>query len=125
MGMINLMDSKETWLGELAALSAASPQIAELAPLGVKKGLDLTFGRVTDGSAATCWIAGSDRMFSDLVDGRLTLQRAHVTGQARLSGNPEGLLRLAFLFDAAHESRKRQSGAGQASEGCGVPSGAS
>lgn len=111
------MSSQEHWIKDLSALAASSPQISELAPLevgfdvgGKKMGLDLTQGRVTDGSTAQCWIAGSNDVFTDLVNGRLTLQRAYVTGLVQLSGEPESLLRLAFLLDATHALRSRQSG---------------
>ncbi len=111
------MTSQEKWIVELASLAAASPQIPELVPLevgfdvgGAKLGLDLLFGRITDGSAAACWISGTSDDFSDLVEGKVTLQRAHLTGRVRLSGEPEGLLRLAFLLDAAQALKKHQAG---------------
>lgn len=109
------MKSQEKWIVELAALAASSPRIPELVPLevgfevgGTKLGLDLLFGRITDGSTAVCWISGASEDFSDLVAGRVTLQRAHLTGRVTLSGEPEGLLRLAFLLDAAHALKRRQ-----------------
>ena len=118
------MISQEKWIVELASLAASSPQIPELVPLevgfdvsGAKVGLDLLFGRITDGSAASSWISGTSEAFSDLVAGKMTLQRAHLTGRVTLSGEPEGLLRLAFLLDAAHALRKRQ-GDGVFANGC-------
>lgn len=112
------MNNQEKWLVELAALAASSPQIPELVPLevgfevdGAKKGLDLLMGRITDGSSATCWLSGTPDDFAALVDGTLTLQRAHTTGRIQLSGEPEGLLRLAFLLDAANALRQRQQSA--------------
>jgi hypothetical protein len=114
-GMIEAMNNPETWLVELAALAASSPQIPELVPLevgfevsGNKMGLDLLMGRVTDGSSATSWLSGTRDDFAALVAGTLTMQRAHVTGRIQLSGDPEGLLRLAFLLDAAQALRQRQ-----------------
>jgi hypothetical protein len=111
------MNTQEKWMVELAALAAASPQIPELVPLevgfdvnGVKLGLDLLFGRITDGTAASCWISGTSDDFSDLVDGKVSLQRAHLTGRVKLSGEPEGLLRLAFLLDASQALKKRPDG---------------
>lgn len=111
------MSSTDNWLKDLAALAASSPQISELAPLevgfevdGRKMGLDLTQGRITDGSSAQCWIVASAEVFADLVCGAVTLQRAHVSGRVQLSGEPESLLRLAFLLDAAHALRNHQSG---------------
>jgi hypothetical protein len=108
------MATQEKWIVELASLAASSPQIPELAPLevgfdvgGSKVGLDLLFGRITDGSAATCWVSGTNEDLSEVAAGTMTLQRAHLTGRVTLSGNPEGLLRLAFLLDAAHALRKR------------------
>lgn len=112
------MDDREKWLVELASLAAASPQIPELVPLevgfdvgGKRQGLNLLFGRITDGSAASCWLTGSNDDFSELVAGTLTLQRAHLTGRVQLSGEPEGLLRLAFLLDACAAVRGRQKSA--------------
>jgi hypothetical protein len=109
------MDSQEKWIVELASLAAASPQIPELVPLevgfdvsGAKLGLDLLFGRITDGSAASCWVSGASEDFSDLVAGKVTLQRAYLTGRVKLSGEPEGLLRLAFLLDASQALKRRQ-----------------
>jgi hypothetical protein len=109
------MDNQEKWIVELASLAAASPQIPELVPLevgfdvsGAKLGLDLLFGRITDGSAASCWVSGASEDFSDLVAGKVTLQIAHITGRVRLSGEPEGLLRLAFLLDASQALKRRQ-----------------
>lgn len=109
------MKSQEKWITELASLAAASPQIPELVPLevgfdaaGIKVGLDLLFGRITDGSSASCWISGSNEDFCDLVAGRLTLQKAHLTGRVKLTGEPEGLLRLAFLLDAAQALKSHQ-----------------
>ena len=109
------MNNQEKWLVELASLAASSPQIPELVPLevgfevgGKKMGLDLLLGRITDGSSATCWLSGSHDDFVALVDGTLTLQRAHLTGRVQLSGEPEGLLRLAFLLDAVHALRQHQ-----------------
>jgi hypothetical protein len=116
------MSSQENWIQELSALAASSPQIPELAPLeigfdvgGKKMGVNLLQGRITDGTAARCWVVGSSEVLSDIVTGGLTLQKAHVTGQVQLSGEPEGLLRLAFLLDAAHALRTRS--AGRSSEG--------
>lgn len=110
------MESQEKWITELASLAAASPQIPELVPLevgfdasGKKVGLDLLFGRITDGSSASCWLSGSHEDFSDLVAGRLTLQKAHLMGRVKLEGEPEGLLRLAFLLDAAQALKGHQS----------------
>ena len=109
------MNSQEKWIVELASLAASSPQIPELVPLevgfnvsGARVGLDLLFGRITDASAASCWISGTSEVLSDFVAGKMTLQRAHLTGRVSLSGEPEGLLRLAFLLDAAQALRKRQ-----------------
>jgi len=109
------MNTQEKWIVELASLAAASPQIPELVPLevgfdvgGTRLGLDLLFGRITDGADASCLIAGTSQDFSDLVAGKVTLQKAHLTGRVTLSGAPEGLLRLAFLLDAAHALKKRQ-----------------
>lgn len=109
------MNSQEKWIVELASLAAASPQIPELVPLevgfdvsGAKLGLDLLFGRITDGSAASCWVSGSNEILSDLVDGTTTLQKAYLTGRVKLSGEPEGLLRLAFLLDASQALKRRQ-----------------
>jgi hypothetical protein len=109
------MNSQEKWIVELASLAAASPQIPELVPLevgfevgGAKVGLDLLFGRITDGSSASCWISGTSEDFSDLVAGKMTLQKAYMTGRVTLSGEPEGLLRLAFLLDAAQALMARQ-----------------
>lgn len=109
------MSTADTWIRELAALAASSPQIPELVPLevcfeveGRRIGLDLLHGRITDGVSAQCWVSGSERVLSDLVRGAVTLQRAHLTGDVRLSGEPEGLLRLAFLLDAADALRRRQ-----------------
>lgn len=111
------MEKNESWIVELASLAAASPQIPELVPLEVgfkvdnrTFGLDLLFGRVTDGSSARSWLTARDEDFASLVFGDLTLQRAHLTGIVKLSGEPEGLLRLAFLLDAAHARRRRESG---------------
>jgi hypothetical protein len=108
------MNNQENWLVELAALAASSPQIPELVPLevgfevaGRKMGLDLLMGRITDGSSATCWLSGTHDDFAALVDGTLTMQRAHLTGRVKLSGEPEGLLRLAFLLDAAQALRQQ------------------
>lgn len=102
------MSSQDSWIGELSALAASSPRIPELAPVevgfevgGRKMGLDLTQGRITDGSGAQCWVAGSQEALSDIARGGLTLQRAHLMGRVQLSGDPEGLLRFAFLLDAA------------------------
>jgi hypothetical protein len=112
-----LMSSHDNWIQELSALAASSPQIPELSPLeigfdvgGKKMGINLLQGRVTDGAAAQCWVAGSDEVLADLVRGGLTLQKAHNTGKIQLSGEPEGLLRLAFLLDAAHALRSRSLG---------------
>ncbi|MEY4668016.1 MAG: hypothetical protein RL518_715 [Pseudomonadota bacterium] len=109
------MQSQERWIVELASLAAASPQIPELVPLevgfevaGAKLGLDLLFGRITDGSKASSWISGTNEALSDLVAGKMTLQKAYLTGQVKLSGEPEGLLRLAFLLDAAQALKERQ-----------------
>lgn len=109
---------KHAWLIDLAALAASSPQISELAPLevglevdGERIGLDLLHGRITDGSAAQSWVSGSAQVFSDLVAGVITLQRAFVTERVQLSGEPEGLLRLAFLLDAANALRQRKENA--------------
>jgi hypothetical protein len=111
------MDTQEKWLVELASLAAASPQIPELVPLevgfdvaGRKFGLDLLFGRITDGSAASCWISGGPEDLADLVAGKETLQAAYLTGRVKLSGEPEGLLRLAFLLDASQALKKRHMG---------------
>ena len=108
------MSSNDTWIVDLAALAASAPQIPEMSPLevgfdvhGDRFGLDLMYGRITDGVSARCWLTGSDETFRKLVDGTLTLQRAHLTGEIVLSGEPEGLLRLAFLFDAASGLRQR------------------
>lgn len=116
------MSSKDNWIQELSALAASSPQIPELAPLeigfdigGKKTGINLLQGRVTDGAAAQCWVVGSEEVLANLVAGELTLQKAHITGQVQLSGEPEGLLRLAFLLDAAHALRGRSEG--RSSEG--------
>jgi hypothetical protein len=38
----------------------------------------------------------------------MTLQKAYMTGRVTLSGEPEGLLRLAFLLDAAQALIARQ-----------------
>jgi hypothetical protein len=118
------MNSQEKWIVELASLAASSPQIPELVPLevgfdvsGAKVGLDLLFGRITDGSAASCWISGTSEVLSDLVAGNVSLQKAHLTGRVTLTGEPEGLLRLAFLLDAAQALRKRQ-GDGVLASGC-------
>ena len=109
------MNDQEKWLVELASLAAFSPQIPVLVPLevgfeigGKKMVLDLLLGRITDGSSATSWLSGTHDDFVALVDGTLTLQRAHLTGSIQLSGEPEGLLRLAFLLDAAQALRQRQ-----------------
>lgn len=109
------MSASDTWIHELAALAASSPQIPELAPLevgfdidGKRVGLDLLHGRITDGTTAQCWVSGSERVLSDVASGAMTLQRAHLTGGVHLSGEPEGLLRLAFLLDAARALGGRQ-----------------
>lgn len=112
--MITAMKNEEKWIVELAALAASAPQIPEMSPLevgfdvnGKRFGLDLLYGRLTDGTSARCWLSGSNETFAKLVDGSLTLQRAHLAGQIALSGEPEGLLRLAFLVDAAAGLRHR------------------
>jgi hypothetical protein len=108
------MSSTDSWIVDLASLAASAPQIPEMSPLevgfdvnGKRFGLDLMYGRVTDGTRAQCWLSGSNESFQRLVEGSLTLQRAHLTGEVKLSGEPEGLLRLAFLFDAASGLRGR------------------
>ncbi len=108
------MSSTDTWIVELASLAASAPQIPEMVPLevgfdvsGKRFGLDLTHGRITDGTKARCCLSGTNESFQKLVSGALTLQRAHLTGEIALSGEPEGLLRLAFLFDAASGLRGR------------------
>lgn len=109
------MKSQESWIVELAALAASAPTVAELAPLevafevsGTRCGVDLISGRITDGAAARCTLAATTEVFQQLVKGSLTLQKAHLTGLVQLSGEPESLLRLAFLLDAADSVRKRQ-----------------
>lgn len=106
------MSSQDSWIVELSALAASSPRIPELAPVevgfevsGKKMGLNLAQGRVTDGSGAQCWVVGSDEVLSTVARGEMTLQRAHNTGLVQLSGDPEGLLRLAFLLDSARALR--------------------
>jgi len=114
------MNSQDHWIAELAAVSASSPQLSELGALevgfevaGVKRGLELSVGRVTDGSSAVCWLTGSNQVFSELVSGEVTLQHAYVTGQIQLSGEPEGFLRFALLLDTAEALRQSREGAEQ------------
>ena len=102
------MDSSKKWIVELVALAASFPQIPELTPLvvgfdvnGARFGLDLLRGALTDGEAARCWLTASDETFASLVRGEISMQRAHGTGVLQLSGEPECLLRMAFLFDGA------------------------
>ena len=109
------MKSQESWIVELAALAASAPTVAELAPLevafevsGKRSGIDLISGRITDGTAARCSLSGTNEAFQQLVNGSVTLQKAHLTGLLQLSGEPESLLRLAFLLDAADTVRKSQ-----------------
>lgn len=109
------MKSQESWIVELAALAASAPTVAELAPLevafevsGKRFGLDLISGRMTDGTGARCCLSGANETFEQMVNGSVTLQKAHLTGLVQLSGEPESLLRLAFLLDAADAVRKRE-----------------
>lgn len=102
------MDSSKQWIVDLVALATSFPQIPELAPSvvgfdvsGSRFGLDLLYGSLTDGSSARCWLSANDETFEALVRGTLSMQRAHLTGVLTLSGEPESLLRMAFLFDSA------------------------
>ena len=86
------MSSNDTWILDLASLAASAPQIPEMSPLevgfdaqGNRFGLDLMNGRITDGVSARCLLSGSNETFRKLVDGTLTLQRAHLTGEISLS----------------------------------------
>lgn len=110
------MDGIGEWKDELFAVVASATELRELAPVeigievsGERFGLNLAAGRVTDGVAARSWVIGTGEVFSQLVSGAITLQRAHVTGRIKLSGSPEELLKVAFLFDmldARGEKRK-------------------
>ncbi len=94
------------WFSELVAVVASAPHITDLAGFtvcfvvdGEALGLDLARRVPTDATQACCRLAGNDDVFERLVHGRTTLQKAYRTGELEMSGDPQSLLRLAYLFE--------------------------
>lgn len=94
------------WFSDLVAVVASAPQLSELTGFtiafavdGEVLGLDLERHTPTDGAQACCQLAGTDDLFERLVRGQITLQKAYRSGELEMSGNPQSLLRLAYLFE--------------------------
>lgn len=104
-GDVNTLASRR-WFSDLVAVVASSPQLAELTGFtvsfvvdGEALGLDLVRRVPTDAVQACCHLVGKDDVFERLVRGGTTLQKAYRTGELEMSGDPQSLLRLAFLFE--------------------------
>lgn len=109
------MKNEAEWIKELSALAASSEELREslageigFEVSGNRIGLDLSSGRLTDGSIARAWVSGTQEAFSHIVSGSITLQRAHLMGRVKLSGDPEELFRFARLLDMLGAMRERQ-----------------
>ncbi len=94
------------WFSDLVAVVASAPQLSELTGFTVSfavggevLGLDLARHTPTDGAQARCQLAGTDDLFERLVRGQTTLQKAYRSGELEMSGDPQSLLRLAYLFE--------------------------
>lgn len=105
------MQRFKSWLYELSAAIAASVELKDLPPCEVAfsskhetVGIDLATGAITTGAAARCAVIGNESVFEDLVSGATTLQKAYLSGDVQLSGQPENLLRLALVFDACRRT---------------------
>lgn len=94
------------WFSDLVAVVASAPQLSDLTGFTVSfavdgevLGLDLARRAPADGAQARCQLAGTDDLFERLVRGQTTLQKAYRSGELEMSGDPQSLLRLAYLFE--------------------------
>ncbi len=94
------------WFSDLVAVVASAPELSELAGFtvsfvvdGQTLGLDLARGVPADGTQASCRLYGEDDVFERLVSGQTTLQKAYRSGELEMTGDPQSLLRLAFVFE--------------------------
>ena len=102
------MSNSKRWFSDLLSTVESSPKLAELAPVTVSFeadgdlfGLDISRRVKIDGAQTQCRLIGNDDIFTRLVSGQTTLQRAHLAGEVELQGDPQSLMRLAFLFEVS------------------------
>ena len=102
------MANSKRWFSDLLSIVESAPQLAELAPITVSfeaggdiYALDISRRVKIDGAQAQCRLIGSDDLFTRLVSGQTTLQRAHLAGEVELQGDPQALMRLAFVFEVS------------------------
>ncbi len=94
------------WFSDLVAVVASAPELAELTGFtvafvveGQTFALDLARRVPSDAAQACCRLSGRDELFERLVRGDTTLQKAYRSGDLDMSGDPQSLLRLAYLFE--------------------------
>ncbi len=98
--------ASRTWFSDLVAVVASAPQLSELTGFtvsfvvdGEKLGLDLARRVPTDAAQACCCLTANDDVFERLVRGQTTLQKAYRSGELEMSGDPQSLLRLVYVFE--------------------------
>lgn len=98
--------SPQKWFSELVAVVASAPELSELTGFTVSfvvdgqvYALDLARRVPTDGAQASCHLFGGDEVFERLVRGQTTLQYAYLSGDLGMTGDPQTLFRLAYLFE--------------------------
>ncbi len=107
---VNTSPSKK-WFSDLVAVVASAPELAELTGFTVSfvvdghvYALDLARRVPTEAGEACCHLSGGDELFERLVRGQTTLQHAYLIGELVMTGNPESLLRLAYLFERSSKA---------------------
>jgi ubiquinone biosynthesis protein UbiJ len=95
-----------SWINDLLAIAAASEVLPEVAPIAVSfetpegsVAIHFANGSVIDSAQAECAMRCQAGVLERLIRGQETLQVLYLSGDVELTGRPEALLKLAFIFE--------------------------